>query len=729
MASGSKATAQFLAQAFAGACLGALGSAGFVGAFEAQRAGDLGRDLAPAFGLLGPLALGVAIALTAWLWALHAPSRLRLGLLLESAKRRHRLVLLGPFLLVGWFVLGHVAREVFTSVALAPQRVGVLLGAVTLAGLWGGSAALELWATRLSRSMARPSLRTCALSLFLSLVGGISLLVFVGETSGTGGSWALFGVLRREELQLAPAVALVAILLGGYAGGLLAVRAGLGRRALLALGGLFVAAVAGFWSARALDERATLRFERSPSLSGSLLALAQSWSDGDGDGHSAHFGGGDCNDAAPDEHPGAIDLPANGRDEDCSGADAAQTAVSAPSSAQTLDAAGQTGGPRASLPAGANVLLLTVDTLRFDLGFTRSPKDRNLSPHLDELASRSTVFESAYSLASYTSKSLGPALIGRYPSETARNFDHFDRFAPEVPFVQERLQKAGITTSAVQGYWYFFAKGYGFERGWDSLDSEAAPRYISVDADASSNGDKVGDRLLAALDALKTNPKPFFLWGHWVDPHAEYVRHEKYQFGRESRDKYDGEVAFVDEQIGRVLAALAESPQAAKTIVIVTSDHGEAFGEHGLIRHGFELWEELVHVPLIIYVPGQPPRRITARRSLIDLTPTLLDAFGVAQQGEFVRGTSLLDDVLGGPAAPRPVFVDMPQGPHNKERRAFYSGSLKLVTSDGRVLGLYDLALDPREKNDLSDDKSLVSKIQAEQAGFVAGLQPLPARR
>ncbi len=726
MASGSKATARFLAQAFAGACLGALGSAGCVSAFEAERAGELSADLAPAFGLLGPLAFCAALTLTAWLWALHAPSRLRLGLLLESAKRRHRLVLLGPFLLVGWFVVGHVALAVFTRVALAPQKVGVLLGAVTVAVLWGGGAALDRWATRLSRSVARPSLRMCALSLLFSLVGGIALLVLVGEPSGTGGPGALFGVLRREELQLAPAVALVAILLGGYAGGLLAVRVGLGRRALLALGGLSVAAVAGFWSARALDERATLRFERSPGLAGTLLALAQSWSDGDGDGHSAHFGGGDCNDAAPGEHPGAIDVPANGRDEDCSGADAVQTAVSTASSAK---AAGPTGEPRTRLPGGANVLLLSVDTLRFDLGFTRSPKDRNLSPHLDELASKSTVFDSAYSLASYTSKSLGPALIGRYPSETARNFDHFDRFAPEVPFVQERLQKAGITTSAVQGYWYFFAKGYGFERGWDHLDSTAAPRHISVDADASSNGDKVGEQLVAALDALKTNPKPFFLWGHWVDPHAEYVRHEKYDFGRESRDKYDGEVAFVDEQIGRVLAALADSPQAAKTIVIVTSDHGEAFGEHGLIRHGFEVWEELVHVPLIIYVPGQPPRRVAARRSLIDLTPTLLDAFGVAQQGEFVRGASLLDDVLGGPAVPRPVFVDMPQGPHNKERRAFYSGSFKLVTSDGRVLGLYDLALDPGEKNDLSVDKSLVSKLQTEQAAFVAGLQPLPARR
>src|SRR5690606_5122237 len=130
------------------------------------------------------------------------------------------------------------------------------------------------------------------------------------------------------------------------------------------------------------------------------------------------------------------------------------------------------------LPGGANFLLLTIDTLRYDLGYSGAHKNPKLSPQLDQLAARSTVFKRAYSLDSYTSKSLGPMMIGRYPSETARTFEQFDRFPKTVPFVQERLKNAGIRTVSVQGYWYFFFKNYGFERGWDVLDSSAAPKVV-----------------------------------------------------------------------------------------------------------------------------------------------------------------------------------------------------------------------------------------------------------
>src|SRR5690606_21225703 len=114
---------------------------------------------------------------------------------------------------------------------------------------------------------------------------------------------------------------------------------------------------------------------------------------------------------------------------------------------------------------------------------------------------------------------------------------------------------------------------------------------------------------------------------HWVDPHAEYVPHEEFDYGSSPRERYDGEVSFVDAQIGRVLAALQEHSLDDSTVILVSSDHGEAFSEHGMIRHGFEVWEELVRVPLILHVPGAPPRRIAERRSLIDLVPTILQTF------------------------------------------------------------------------------------------------------
>ena len=96
---------------------------------------------------------------------------------------------------------------------------------------------------------------------------------------------------------------------------------------------------------------------------------------------------------------------------------------------------------------------MTVDTLRADLGFAGNP--RPLSPNIDALARRGVVFERAYSLASYTGKSIGPLLLGKYPSETRRTFEHFDRFGAEETFVQERLGRAGIRTLTAQGHWYF----------------------------------------------------------------------------------------------------------------------------------------------------------------------------------------------------------------------------------------------------------------------------------
>jgi arylsulfatase A-like enzyme len=177
---------------------------------------------------------------------------------------------------------------------------------------------------------------------------------------------------------------------------------------------------------------------------------------------------------------------------------------------------------------------------------------------------------------------------------------------------------------------------------------------------------------------------------------------------------------------------LKEAGLEDKTMVIVTSDHGEAFAEHGMIRHGFEVWEELVHVPLIVYVPGAEARRVSVRRSLIDVSPTIAQAFGLDLKEADFAGSSLLADILASKesgAEVRPVLVDMPQGPHNQERRAFYSDQYKLIVSAGRVLGLYDLEKDPGEKNDLSEDSALLAQVRQRYDAFASELQPVAARK
>jgi len=315
-------------------------------------------------------------------------------------------------------------------------------------------------------------------------------------------------------------------------------------------------------------------------------------------------------------------------------------------------------------------------------------------------------------------------MIGRYGSETHRGWLHFNRFTREDVFVSERLQKAGIHTVSVQGHWYFF-KNYGMERGYDVIDSRATPADQPIEGDRSSNGDALSDRIIAELERPELESQQFFLWSHYIDAHAEYVPHPEFDFGHRGRELYDGELAFVDHHFGRVLDALAKRPFAERTVVIVTSDHGEAFGEHGLYRHGFELWEELVRVPLIVYVPGVEPRRIAVRRGAIDIVPTILELFGLdtppANETGALRGVSLLPDVLAPPGyAPKPrvVYIDMPAGPYNDSREAYIEDDMKVITSGPRALGLFDLKADPGEKKDLLDDTAKARPLLARAKAF-----------
>lgn len=557
---------------------------------------------------------------------------------------------------------------------------------------------------------------------------GFSGLVLAGETSGAPGVLDIFGVFRRKELDLRPPSLALLVLSGSLA---LPPVAGLGKRIgmlALAIGPLAITLLA---ARPVFDPVTTLALERGAPLGKILIKPARRIADADGDGAASAFGGGDCNEGNAAIHPAADDVPGNRLDEDCSGADAsaAPKPAKGPSAADLAASA----SARKKLPEKPNVMLITIDALRADVGYAGYP--RKITPNIDALAAKSAIFENAYALASYTSKSLGPMLIGRYGGETHRGFLHFNRFTREDTFVAERLQRAGVRTISVQGHWYFF-KNYGFERGFDIVDTKATPPDQPVEGDRTVNGDILSDRIIAQLDAQELTNRQFFLWSHYIDAHADYIPHEGFDFGpRKARDLYDGEVAFVDHHLGRVLAALAKKPFASRTIVIITSDHGEAFGEHNFWRHGFELWEVLVRVPLVVHVPGAEPRRIKERRSLIDIAPTLLEVFSVEPPPrgakDALRGKSLLPDVLGpeGPREVRPIYVDMSAGPYNDERQAYIEGDLKLVTSGGRPLNLFDLAKDPAENHDLLEDREKLRPMLEKSKAFRRSLDEIVYRK
>jgi choline-sulfatase len=543
----------------------------------------------------------------------------------------------------------------------------------------------------------------------LVIVAGLFALgVATGGVSGEGGPLGIYGVFKRPELDLrAPALltliaasSLTFAAVSSFRRTLFFVVLALAPLALLARAAVTLGD-AGLPTAQVI--------ERAAPLGKMALRGLRGLSDRDRDGASALFGGGDCLEGDPRVGPLGVETPDNGIDEDCSGSDLKADALAAfgqdkPAPDPVVKAAAQD-----VVPKDLNVLLITIDTLRADLGYAGYPQA--ISPNLDALAARSTVFSTAYSLASYTGKSIGPMLIGKYGSETQRNWGHFNRFSEEETFLAERLKRAGVRTMGVHGHRYFGKFG-GLDRGFDVIDMSAAPPQDAPwDVADKSTSAALSDAALQLLARPENTSGRFFMWIHYLDPHADYLHHDDVpNFGSGQRALYDGEIAFTDKHIGRVLEAVQKAPWGSRTAVIVTSDHGEAFGEHKMYRHGFELWEPLVRVPLIVHVPGAKASRVDARRSLIDLAPTVLDLLRIdpptATEGSADRlsGTSLLPDVslpAGTPAQQRDVIIDMPAGPYNDPRRAFIHGDLKLTISNNTSYELYDLAKDPGETEDL----------------------------
>jgi arylsulfatase A-like enzyme len=688
---------------------------------EGLRGGKVLALFAADAGLVAPaaLALGIAVAVAAVVLFPQRTPTPATAIDALRARAKGRPAEMAAF--VPLAVLG-----LFFWVTLSAQLARALLGLDVAAPLAGLSIAVgslvigllvALFALALTPALrqalataseARPSFvdpaKTGGAALLLSL-GLFALGVATGGVSGEGGLLGIFGVFKRPELDLRAVAMLAVIAVAAFLSSALAAP----RREIVAL--VLALAPAGLLLPRAavsLDGEAQVvaqAIERGAPLGRMALGLARKLADRDHDGASALFGGGDCREGDAHIGPLGVEVPDNGIDEDCSGADLRAAALAALEPAEPKPAAPKT----ADIPADLNVVLITVDTLRADLGYAGYPKP--VSPNLDALAAKGTAFLRAYSLASYTGKSVGPMLLGKYGSETKRNWGHFNKFEDDETFLAERVKRAGVRTMSVQGHRYFGKFG-GLDRGFDEVDLSAAPPESAPwDVADMETSTKLTDAALALLQKPENTSGRFFLWVHYLDPHADYLRHEDVpSFGSGQRALYDGEVAFTDKHIGRLLAAIEAAPWGKKTAIVVTSDHGEAFGEHNMVRHGFELWEPLVRVPLLVYVPGEKPSRVTVKRSTIDITPTVLDLFridppkGEPGSTDFLDGTSLLADVFVPEAAPpkdRDVLIDMPAGPYNDARRAFIHDELKLIVSNNAAFALYDLAQDPEEKKDL----------------------------
>jgi arylsulfatase A-like enzyme len=354
----------------------------------------------------------------------------------------------------------------------------------------------------------------------------------------------------------------------------------------------------------------------------------------------------------------------------------------------------------AALPAPPfNVLLLTIDSLRADMPWAGYP--RPIAPHLEALHARAIDYPHAYSVSSFTSKSLGSIVSGRYPSELARTGVFFTRYLASNTMMCETLGDAGVPCVAGHAHGYLAKGNTGFDQGF--LQWNLVPGItFDFNKDPYITSDKLTKLAIDTLSDPQLTSRPFFAWFHYMDPHDEYQTHDGPHWGKGPRDRYDEEVLFTDGWINKLLDFVQAQPWAAKTVIAVSADHGEAFGEHWLHRHAHELYEELVHVPMFFVVPGRGPRTVEVARSQIDLAPTIVELLGQPRQAAF-DGVSLAPELLGAEAAPaRDVICDLPRDDINDRRRSILHDNWKLIAfGDDERFSLFDLANDPGEKVDL----------------------------
>jgi len=309
----------------------------------------------------------------------------------------------------------------------------------------------------------------------------------------------------------------------------------------------------------------------------------------------------------------------------------------------------------------SNVLLVTIDTLRADHVGSYGYHEAS-TPTIDALARRGVRFETAVAHAPLTGPSHASILTGQTPlGHGFRNNSGFI-LAPGAKTVAQDFRNAGYHTAGfVSGF--PLDRRFGFDRGFETYD-DRLPKgndrrrtpYVERFADATT--DAVLRWLTTANPREAPQPAPWFLWVHYYDPHAPYEPPAADLADRYRQAPYDGEIAFVDRQLGRLLQTLDAKGETSRTIVLVTADHGESLGEHGEGTHGIFLYDATLRVPWIMAGPQIAPGRVsqTVARS-IDVLPTLLDYAGLPQRSD-VDGRSLRRAADGEQMSDAPSYAE-----------------------------------------------------------------------
>ena len=398
---------------------------------------------------------------------------------------------------------------------------------------------------------------------------------------------------------------------------------------------------------------------------------------------------------------------------------------------------------------GMNVLLVTIDTLRAD-HCSAYGYGRKTTPTLEELARQGTRMGVAYAPTATTGPSHASLMTSLYPIThgVVKNGMVLDS---GFETLAEVLQAQGYRTAAVVSSFVLdvkFGYGQGFETYDDDFDAQSAtierPEFDGqeVEGGFDQTGDRTTEKASHLLARLAAGGEPFFLWVHYFDPHAPYAPPPEFASrfpaddpGDElSRAKsgYDGDIAFADHELGRLLAALDESDPLKSTLVVVVGDHGEGLMQHGHMHHGVQIYEEAVRVPLLFRLPERiAPRTLEPPVELVDVMPTILELARL-EHPRPLQGRSLAAALTEGAPLDRERAVYLHRRHYDPgeiggipvagEKFGIRRGSWKYIEGEQEgTRELFNLVDDPGERTNLvASETAVATELSASLAAWRA---------
>ena len=348
---------------------------------------------------------------------------------------------------------------------------------------------------------------------------------------------------------------------------------------------------------------------------------------------------------------------------------------------------------------GANVLLVTIDTLRADHVGSYGG-NRGLTPTIDRLAAEGLRFETTYAHVPLTLPSHAALLTGAYPFINGVRDNGSFRFDGRHPTLASTLKAAGYRTGAFVAAFVLDAR-FGLNAGFDVYDDKYGSRpaggALSV---VERPADRVLDAAVSWIERPADRSRPWFAWAHLYDPHEPYDPPEPFH-SRYASDLYSGEIAFADARLGAALDRLARQGFLTHTLVVVAADHGESLGDHQERTHGLFAYDATLRVPFVMWAPPAiQPGVFTAAARLVDLMPTALDLVGLP--ASVPSGRSLRPFVGGDPADDPGSYFEALNA--NLTRNwaplaGLVSRGFKLI--DLPIPELYDLTADPGERTNV----------------------------